>query len=118
VIGYVENGEVHGAAELHERPDLDPPTGEIAFSVERHLQHKGIGSQLFKRLIGHALALGYAQLRVMTHPNNQAMKSLARKFDAALTFEDGETVGSIDLSGMHMSIVTQLPTGDVIEAFV
>lgn len=118
VIGYVENGEVHGAAELHERPDLDPPTGEIAFSVERHLQHQGIGSQLFRRLIGHALALGYEQLRVMTHPNNQAMKSLARKFDAALTFVDGETLGSIDLTGMHMSIITQLPTGGVIEAYV
>jgi RimJ/RimL family protein N-acetyltransferase len=109
---------VHGAAELHERPDLDPPTGEIAFSVERHLQHQGIGSQLFRRLIGHALALGYEQLRVMTHPNNQAMKSLARKFDAALTFVDGETLGTIDLTGMHMSIITQLPTGGVIEAYV
>lgn len=118
VIGYVENGEVHGAAELHERPDLDPPTAEIAFSVEHHLQHRGIGSQLFKRLIGHAIALGYASLRVTTHPNNQAMKSLAKKFDAKLTFEDGETVGSIDLSGMHMSFTTQLPTGGVIQAYL
>jgi RimJ/RimL family protein N-acetyltransferase len=118
VIGYVEDGEVRGAAELHERPDLDPPTAEIAFSVETHLHHRGIGSQLFKRLIGHALALGYESLRVTTHPNNQGMKALAKKFDARLTFEDGETVGSIDLSGMHMSFRTQLPTGGVIEARV
>ena len=67
VIGYVEGDEVHGAAELHERPDLPEPTGEIAFSVERSLQHQGIGSQLFRRLIGHALALGYERLRVTTH---------------------------------------------------
>ncbi len=118
VIGYVENGEVHGAAELHERADLDPPTAEIAFSVEHHLQHKGIGSQLFRRLIGHALALGYERLRVTTHPNNQAMKALARKFDAKLTFLDGETVGSIDLSGLKMSLVTELPQGRVISAAI
>ena len=118
VIGYVANGEVHGAAELHERADLDPPTAEIAFSVEHHLQHKGIGSQLFRRLIGHALALGYERLRVTTHPNNQAMKALARKFDAKLTFLDGETVGSIDLSGLKMSLVTELPQGRVISAAI
>lgn len=118
VIGYVENGEVHGAAELHERADLDPPTAEIAFSVEHHLQHKGIGSQLFRRLIGHALALGYEKLRVTTHPNNQGMKALARKFDAKLTFEEGETVGSIDLSGMKMKLVTELPQGKVISAAI
>lgn len=95
VIGYVENGEVHGAAELHERPDLDEPTGEIAFSVERHLHHKGIGSALFSRLIAHAQALGYERLRVTTHPQNEAMKALARKYHARLMFEDGETVGTI-----------------------
>ena len=118
VIGYVEDGEVHGAAELHERADLDPPTAEIAFSVERGFQHKGIGSALFQRLIGHALALGYENLRVTTHPNNAAMKSLAKKFDARLTFEDGETVGLIDLSGVRMSVVTELPAGPVVRAAI
>ncbi|MCO5060299.1 MAG: GNAT family N-acetyltransferase [Rhizobiaceae bacterium] len=97
VVGYVEDDMVLGAAELHERPELDPPTAEIAFSVERTLQHKGIGSHLFERLIAHAHALGYSQLRVTTHPQNEAMKALARKFDARLTFDDGETVGLIEL---------------------
>lgn len=97
VIGYVENGAVHGAAELHERPDLDEPTSEIAFSVERHLHHKGIGSALFSRLMAHAEALGYEKLRVTTHPHNEAMKALARKYRARLIFEDGETVGTIEV---------------------
>mgnify|MGYP001337985596 CR=1 FL=1 len=118
VIGYVESGKVKGAAELHERADLEPPTGEIAFSVERGLQHRGIGSELFKRLIGHALALGYEQLRVMTHPDNQAMRGLAKKFGASLQFRGSETVGTIDLSGMRMSVVTQLSKGVLIEATV
>lgn len=118
VIGYVEDGEVRGAAELHERPDLDPATGEIAFSVEKDLQHKGLGSALFQRLIGHALALGYVNLRVTTHPQNEAMKRLARKFNARLTFEDGETVGLIDLTGIHMSIRTELPSGPVLRVAI
>jgi RimJ/RimL family protein N-acetyltransferase len=111
VIGYVVDGEVKGAAELHERPDLDPPTGEIAFSVEDGFQHQGIGSALFQRLIGHALAMGYENLRVTTHPHNEAMKALARKFNAKLRFEDGETVGNIDLTGVKLSFEAQLPDG-------
>jgi RimJ/RimL family protein N-acetyltransferase len=99
VIGYVEDDKVLGAAELHERPDLPEPTGEIAFSVERELQHRGIGSALFERLIANALGLGYEKLRVTTHPGNLAMKALARKFDAHLSFENLETVGVIDLGG-------------------
>lgn len=97
VVGYVEGDRVLGAAELHERADLNPPTGEIAFSVEKELQHRGLGSRLFKRLIMHAYALGYTQLRVTTHPNNDAMKTLACKFRARLTFDRGETVGIIEL---------------------
>lgn len=118
VIGYVEGDEVQGAAELHERSDLPEPTGEIAFSVEHRLQNRGIGSQLFQRLIGHALALGYRRLRVTTHSGNDAMKALARKFDAKLTFEDGETVGMIDLDGMRMSIVTELASGASVHAVI
>ncbi|WP_274628768.1 GNAT family N-acetyltransferase [Arvimicrobium flavum] len=98
VIAYVEGDEVKGAAELHERPEFDIPTGEIAFSVERDRQGQGIGSKLFRRLLAHAHALGYERLLVTTHSDNRAMKALARKFDAQLTFHIGETEGVIDLS--------------------
>jgi GNAT superfamily N-acetyltransferase len=97
VLGYVQGGRVLGAAELHERPEFDPPTGEIAFSVEKALQHRGLGSRLFERLIAHAHSLGYTQLRVTTHANNDAMKALARKFSAKLSFDEGETMGIIEL---------------------
>jgi GNAT superfamily N-acetyltransferase len=97
VIGYVEGDRALGAAELHERPDFSEPTGEIAFSVEREIQHRGIGSALFERLILNARGFGYEKLRVTTHSGNLAMKALARKFDAHLSFENLETVGIIDL---------------------
>lgn len=97
VIGYVLDGQVHGAAELHERPELSEPTGEIAFSVEQDLQHQGIGSRLFARVIDSARGAGYERLLVTTHPTNTAMKALAKKFKSRLTFEAGESVGLIEL---------------------
>jgi RimJ/RimL family protein N-acetyltransferase len=97
VIGYVDGDRVLGAAELHERVDLPEPTGEIAFSVERGWQGRGIGSALFERLIANAYWLGYAKLRVTTHPENGVTRALARKFGAHLHFEDGDTVGEISL---------------------
>jgi GNAT superfamily N-acetyltransferase len=97
VIGYVADGKVLAAAELHERPDILEPTGEIAFSVERELRHRGLGSRLFERLISAARGSGYTRLLVTTHPDNEAMKALARKFDAEISFSAGETVGVIGL---------------------
>lgn len=98
VIGYVVDGRVRGAAELHERPDLPEPTGEIAFSVDKDFQYQGVGSALFRRLIESARGYGYERLIVTTHPHNEAMKALARRFQAKLTFEEGETVGLIELA--------------------
>lgn len=109
VIGYVEDGRVLGAAELHERREDRVPTGEIAFSVERELQHRGIGSRLFERLIVNALGLGYVRLLVTTHRDNTAMKSLARKFGAEMVFEAGETMGIIDLAPIIVSFSLELP---------
>lgn len=101
VIGYVEEdrGEarVLGAAELHERAEESEPTAEIAFSVERHLQGRGLGARLFERLIAQARGAGYTRLLVTTHPQNAAMRALARRYDAELTFENGETVGTVHL---------------------
>lgn len=98
VVAYVEDDQVLGAAELHERPEFDVPTAEIAFSVERGLQHHGLGRRLFRRIIGHAQALGYTQLKVTTHPGNVAMRRLARSFGAHLRFMDGETTGTVVLT--------------------
>jgi GNAT superfamily N-acetyltransferase len=104
VIGYVEDGKVLGAAELHERAEFAEPTGEIAFSVESHLQHRGLGARLFERLITNASGLGYTRLLVTTHPQNDAMKALARKFDAKLSFDAGEAVGVIILQTVPSAV--------------
>jgi GNAT superfamily N-acetyltransferase len=98
VIAYLEDGAVRGAAELHP-PDQSPNSEpEVAFSVESGLRRQGVGSILFRKLIAEARARGYRSLRITTGAQNGAMRALAHKFGAHLTFRHGESTGSIDLS--------------------
>lgn len=97
VIAYLEDGVVRGAAELHPpgtSPDILP---EIAFSVEARLRRQGVGSLLFRELIEEARAKGYRFLRITTGAQNDAMRGLANKFGAHLTFRYGESTGTIDV---------------------
>jgi GNAT superfamily N-acetyltransferase len=97
IIAYLENGVVRGAAELHP-PDRSPDSQpEIAFSVEAQLRRQGVGSTLFRKVIAEARAKGYRSLRITTGAQNEAMRTLANKFGAHLTFRHGESTGSIDL---------------------
>jgi len=97
IIAYIEDGVVRGAAELHP-PDQSPDAlPEIAFSVEARVRRQGVGSILFKKLIAEARSKGYRSLRITTGAQNEAMRALARKFGANLTFRHGESTGTIDL---------------------
>jgi GNAT superfamily N-acetyltransferase len=97
VVAYLEHGVVRGAAELHQ-PDLSDPLPEVAFSVEAGLRRQGVGSLLFTELIAKARSLGYDSLRITTGSQNTAMRALAHKFGAKLSFRRGESSGSIDLT--------------------
>ena len=100
IIAYFENGVVRGAAELHQ-PDLSPGSlPEIAFSVERAVRRQRVGTMLFTKLIEKARSLGYPTLRITTGAQNDAMRALARKFGARLTFRHGESTGNIDITPM------------------
>ena len=98
IIAYIKDGLVRGAAELH-APDQSPDSQpEIAFSVESSVRRLGVGSILFRKLIAEAGAKGYRSLRITTGAQNEAMRALANKFGAHLTFRHGESTGSIDLA--------------------
>ena len=97
IVAYIEDGEVRGAAELHPPDQAPDALPEIAFSVEASVRRQGVGSILFKRLISEARWKGYQALRITTGAQNQAMRSLANKFGAHLTFRHGESTGTIDL---------------------
>jgi len=98
IIAYFEDGLVLGAAELHP-PDASPDSQpEIAFSVETSLRRQGVGSRLFRELIAEANRRDYRILRITTGADNEAMRALALKFGAHLSFRDGESRGTINLT--------------------
>ena len=97
IIVYIEGGVVRGAAELHPPDRSSAAVPEIAFSVETCVRRQGVGSILFRKLIAEARSRGYHSLRITTGAQNQAMRALANKFGAHLTFRHGESTGNIDL---------------------
>jgi GNAT superfamily N-acetyltransferase len=102
IIAYIEDDVVRGAAELHppaQSPDSIP---EIAFSVEASVRRQGVGIILFRKLIAVARAKGYKNLRITTGAGNEAMKALANKFGAHLSFSHGESTGIIDLTQQNL----------------
>ena len=103
IVAYVENGVVRAAAELHPPETSLGLQPEIAFSVEAGLRRKGVGSILFRKLIEEARAKGYRTLRITTGAQNDAMRALANKFGAHLTFRHGESTGTIDLKAQPKS---------------
>lgn len=110
IIAYIEKGRVQAAAELHP-PDSDPSSlPEIAFSVEQQVRRKGLGSILFRELIAQAKLKGYEKLRITTGAQNDAMRSLANKFGAHLTFRNGESSGEIDLRQQPIAAIGPNPS--------
>jgi hypothetical protein len=65
--------------------------------VEAPLRRQGVGSILFRKLIEEARAKGYRTLRITTGAQNDAMRALANKFGAQLTFRHGESTGTIEV---------------------
>ena len=82
VIAYVEDGKVLGAAELHQPDSSGDGMPEIAFSVERSVRRKGVGSILFKRLITEAKS---SEQTILDYFNLDRLEDLPMKeFDRAL----------------------------------
>jgi GNAT superfamily N-acetyltransferase len=108
IIAYFEGGTVRGAAELHPPDQSCDILPEVAFSVEGSVRRQGVGSILFRKLIAEARAKRYHSLRITTGAQNQAMRALANKFGAHLTFRHGESTGSIDLKQQNQPELANL----------
>jgi GNAT superfamily N-acetyltransferase len=116
IIAYLEDDVVRGAAELHPPDESLDSQPEIAFSVEAGTRRQGVGSVLFRKLIAEAQARGYGSLRITTGAQNDAMRALANKFGAHLTFRHGESTGSIDLTQRTPSEPARLATATPFDA--
>lgn len=95
VYAYFDGDEVRAAAELKKLGDTWGREAEAAFSVERALQDKGIGTELMGRVIRAARNRGVQHLCMSCLAENGKMRSIARKHEAELRFEYGEIIGEI-----------------------
>lgn len=94
VIAVEHDARVVGMAELH---PLGDGIAETAFSVSGDFRQKGLGSALFALILEAAVGRGLRELTITTHPGNDAMRRLARRFGAELSFDHGESHGRIRL---------------------
>jgi len=99
VYAYVEDDVVRGAAELRGLDDIVAQTGEAAFSVEAGWRRRGIGTDLFGRLITAARNRGIRTLYMTFLPGNTAMRRLAAKFEADLVGGYADVEGVIATGG-------------------
>jgi L-amino acid N-acyltransferase YncA len=73
------------------------------------VRRRGVGSALFRKLIAEAQARGYRSLRITTGSENEAMRALAHKFGADLSFRYGESTGTIDLTKRQWTEAARSP---------
>lgn len=82
---------------------------ELAFSVDSHLRHNGIGTALMTRALLWARNRGFSKAYVTCRAENIAMRRLARKAGMVMTTAGGEMEGVMDLpAATLLSVVAEV----------
>lgn len=88
-----DNLDIVGVAHV----SLEDPVPELAFSVFKEHQGKGMGDALMKRAIEYCQNKGIKAGCMVCLASNSKIKSLARKNDVLVTSEEGDSVGEITI---------------------
>jgi len=98
IVGCEVGGVLRGLGELKLfRTPNGPSMAEVAVTVERAYQGRGIGSKLFRRLTTLAANRGVRRLYVLCLAQNERMRHIVLHYDARLTRYETETEGQIRL---------------------
>ena len=96
VLGHLVEGEVRALGELKPLAGTWPRAAEIAISVERPFQGRGVGSKLLRRLVVAARNRLFERLYMVCLIDNGRMMRLARRFDSRLSVDRGEVEARIE----------------------
>jgi RimJ/RimL family protein N-acetyltransferase len=96
VLGYVTGGEVRGLAQLELIRTSGPRAAELAVSVERPFQNRGIGTALLRRLVIAARNRLIERIYMVCLIDNGRAVRMARRLDGALQFHDGTAEARIE----------------------
>jgi GNAT superfamily N-acetyltransferase len=96
VLGYVVTGQVRGIGELKLLTDSSSRAAELAVSVERPFQNRGVGSALLRGLVVAARNRLIARIHMVCLIENGRAVRMARRLDGALVFDGGEAEALIE----------------------
>jgi GNAT superfamily N-acetyltransferase len=96
VVGYVTGGEVRGLGQLELIRTGWPRAAELAVSVERPFQNRGVGTALLRRLVLAARNRLIARLYMVCLMDNGRAVRMAHRLDGALQFHDGTAEARIE----------------------
>jgi GNAT superfamily N-acetyltransferase len=95
-MGYVVGGEVRGLAQLEPIAGTWPRAAEVAVSVERPFQNRGIGSALLRRLVVAARNRLIERIYMVCLMDNGRAVRMARRLGGALHFRNGEAEAQLE----------------------
>ena len=96
LVGYIAGAQARGVGELTLLGGGSPRTAELAVSVERPYQNRGIGTALLRRLVIAARNRLIDRLRMVCLIDNVGAVRLARRFDGALSFDQGQAEARLE----------------------
>lgn len=109
VIGAFVGGQIRGAGELHPYAGEGRSEAEIAITVEKAWQERGIGTELLRRLINAARNRLLKRVCLLCLADNTRIRHLVEKLEGSLLTELGQSEGSI--APLPPTFVTLLEEG-------
>jgi ribosomal protein S18 acetylase RimI-like enzyme len=98
VLGYVAGGKVGGLGQLQLVGDGWPREAELAVSVERRFQNRGVGSELLRRIVVAARNRLIRRIHMVCLMDNARALRLARRLDGIVSFRNGEAEARLEPS--------------------
>jgi ribosomal protein S18 acetylase RimI-like enzyme len=96
VLGYVIGGKLRGLGQLQLVGDGWPREAELAVSVERRYQSRGVGSELLRRLVIAARNRLIRRLHMVCLMDNARALRLARRLDGVVSLRNGEAEARLE----------------------
>jgi GNAT superfamily N-acetyltransferase len=109
IVGCEIGGVLRAIGELKAIRRDWRPTAEVAVTVERPFQDRGIGARLFRRLVTLAANRGFRRLYVLCVAQNRRMRNIVLHHGASLTHYESEVEGEVDLPWpSHLTLAQEM----------
>ncbi len=97
LLGWFEDGELRAVAHLAVLPKRWPREGELALTVERDWQERGIGTELCRQTLLSARNRMIGRVCMICLMENARMRKIVRRLEGSLVYLDGGAEGEVQL---------------------